>query len=175
VDYSKAKADNVMNVIVPPSIGDFHGGTLIYRSGLKVKSVYEKADGSWSDEQIDVNPWKISFTIPGCGEGHFTTDFEDGHNQLLFFHSLLTAYEIYLDLRKAKIPAEDARYVLPNASKTEIATTFNIRQWRHVFSMRCTKHAQWEIRGIMQSILRTFLKQDQLKVFFEDQRELVGE
>lgn len=57
------------------------------------------------------------------------------------------------------IKPEDARYVLPNATKTEVATTFNLRQWRHVFQERAlNKHAQWEIRGIFSSIL------DDLKV-----------
>jgi flavin-dependent thymidylate synthase len=51
------------------------------------------------------------------------------------------------------IKPEDARYVLPNATKTEIATTFNLRQWRHVFQERAlNRHAQWEIRGIFSSI-----------------------
>ena len=44
---------------------------------------------------------------------------------------------------------EDARYVLPNACKTELAVTYNMRTWRHVIRERAlNKHAQWEIRGI---------------------------
>ena len=55
------------------------------------------------------------------------------------------------------IPPEDARYNLPNAMKTEIVTTFNLRQWRHVFKLRALdNHAQWEIRGIMLGILAEF-------------------
>ena len=53
---------------------------------------------------------------------------------------------------------EDARSVLPNATKTEVVTTFNIRQWRHVFKERAlNKHAQWQIRDIMQGILKDFI------------------
>lgn len=49
---------------------------------------------------------------------------------------------------------EDARYVLPNATKTELAVTFNLRQWRHIFQQRAlNKHAQWEIRNIFLAIL----------------------
>ncbi len=53
------------------------------------------------------------------------------------------------------IRPEDARFVLPNATKTELAVTFNLRQWRHVFMERAlNKHAQWEIRDIFSAILR---------------------
>jgi thymidylate synthase (FAD) len=48
---------------------------------------------------------------------------------------------------------EDARYVLPNATKTEVVVTFNLRMWRHVFKDRAlNKHAQWEIRTLFVSI-----------------------
>lgn len=48
---------------------------------------------------------------------------------------------------------EDARSVLPNACKTEIAVTYNLRAWRHVIRERgLNKHAQWEIRSIFHSI-----------------------
>jgi len=53
---------------------------------------------------------------------------------------------------------EDARSVLPNATKTEVVTTFNIRQWRHVFRERALNFAaQWQIREIMQGVLKDFI------------------
>jgi thymidylate synthase (FAD) len=64
------------------------------------------------------------------------------------------AYSEYLAEVKEGIPPGDARFVLPNACKTELAVTFNLRQWRHVFQERAlNKHAQWEIRGIFSAIL----------------------
>ncbi len=52
---------------------------------------------------------------------------------------------------------EDARSVLPNATKTEVVTTYNIRQWRHVFRERALNpHAQWQIKDIMLGILEEF-------------------
>lgn len=41
---------------------------------------------------------------------------------------------------------EDARFVLPNACTTEIMISANFREFRHIFRMRCTPQAQWEIR-----------------------------
>ncbi len=52
---------------------------------------------------------------------------------------------------------EDARSVLPNAAKTEVVMTANLRQWRHVFRERAlNKHAQWQIRGLMLGVLKEF-------------------
>lgn len=64
------------------------------------------------------------------------------------------SYSEYLGLRERGAPPEDARFLLPNCCKTEVVTTFNLRQWRHVLRERgLNKHAQWEIRGIMLGIL----------------------
>ncbi len=62
------------------------------------------------------------------------------------------AYEEYKMELADGIQAEDARFVLPNATKTELAVTYNIRSWKHFFKMRCSLKAQWEIRGIAESI-----------------------
>ena len=52
---------------------------------------------------------------------------------------------------------EDARYLLPNATKTEVVTTMNLRMWRHVFRERALNpKAQWEIRGIFLGIFQEF-------------------
>lgn len=47
---------------------------------------------------------------------------------------------------KAGIKPEDARYARINAAATNIVTTMNPRQLLHVFSLRCSPDAQWEIR-----------------------------
>lgn len=43
---------------------------------------------------------------------------------------------------------EDARYLLPNAAKTNITVTMNLRELRHFFNQRMCKRAQWEIREL---------------------------
>jgi len=60
----------------------------------------------------------------------------------------------YSGLIEAGIKPEDARSVLPNATKTEVVTTYNLRQWRHVFKERALNpRAQWQIRGLMRMAL----------------------
>ncbi len=56
------------------------------------------------------------------------------------------AFEGYKELMDAGVPAEDARYLLPNACETKICITMNIRELLHFFSNRCCNRAQWEIR-----------------------------
>jgi thymidylate synthase (FAD) len=48
---------------------------------------------------------------------------------------------------------EDARFVLPNACCSEIVVSANFREWRRIFSVRCDKHAQWEIRIMAMDLL----------------------
>lgn len=51
------------------------------------------------------------------------------------------------------IPAEDARYVLPNGCTTNITITMNARELLHFFSLRCCNRAQWEIREMADQML----------------------
>lgn len=60
----------------------------------------------------------------------------------------------YTKLLEAEIPAEDARYVLPNAVSTKIVLTMNARELRHFFALRCCNRAQWEIRDMSCRMLK---------------------
>lgn len=61
---------------------------------------------------------------------------------------------LYTYLRSCGIPAEDARFVLPNACETRMIVTMNARELLHFFSLRCCKRAQWEIRAVADEMLR---------------------
>ena len=60
----------------------------------------------------------------------------------------------YQKLLKMAIPKEDARFILPNAAKTNIIVTMNARELRHFFNLRCCGRAQWEIREVATEMLR---------------------
>lgn len=62
--------------------------------------------------------------------------------------------DAYRILRQLGIPAEDARFVLPNACETRMIVTMNARELLHFFSLRCCKRAQWEIRAVADEMLR---------------------
>lgn len=60
---------------------------------------------------------------------------------------------LYNEFTEAGIPAEDARYILPNATETKIVCTFNARSLLNFFSLRCCTRAQWEIRALANKML----------------------
>ena len=64
-----------------------------------------------------------------------------------------TLQSVYNDLLTAGFPAEDARYVLPNATKTKILMTANARSLLNFFELRLCVRAQWEIRRLASLML----------------------
>lgn len=55
----------------------------------------------------------------------------------------------YHDLLRLHIPAEDARFALPNAAETKLVVTMNARELVEVFfAERLCNRAQWEIRAL---------------------------
>jgi len=64
----------------------------------------------------------------------------------------------YNKLLELDIPAEDARYVLPNATCTNIMVTMNARSLLNFFELRCCLHAQWEIRTLANLMLKEVKK-----------------
>jgi thymidylate synthase (FAD) len=62
--------------------------------------------------------------------------------------------EMYKNLIQKGVPAEDARFVLPNACETKIIVTMNIRSLLHFFEERCCERAQWEIRAMAKEMLQ---------------------
>jgi thymidylate synthase (FAD) len=70
-----------------------------------------------------------------------------------YYRLIEVIHKIYKALLGAGIPAEDARYILPNATETKIIFTMNARVLLHFFKVRCCNRAQWEIRGMAQQML----------------------
>ncbi len=71
----------------------------------------------------------------------------------LFDEMIEKTVEAYQAFVAAGIPAEDARYILPNAAETKIVVTMNIRELLHFFNLRCCNRAQWEIRELAWKML----------------------
>ena len=70
-----------------------------------------------------------------------------------FLEACGAAFIAYRELLDSGVPAEDARYLLPNAMETKIVVTMNIRELLHFFELRCCKRAQWEIRELALQML----------------------
>ena len=71
----------------------------------------------------------------------------------VFEETMAAIWEAYGKLESMGIPAEDARYLLPNGCTTNITITMNARELLHFFSLRCCNRAQWEIREMADRML----------------------
>lgn len=78
---------------------------------------------------------------------------ENEEASVLFDEAIEAAVSAYTKLLEAGIPAEDARYLLPNAAETKIVVTMNVRELLHFFELRCCNRAQWEIREMAWKML----------------------
>ena len=58
------------------------------------------------------------------------------------------ALENYNWLISHGIKKEDARFVLPQGTTTELIVTGNLQAWMDFINLRATKEAQWEIREV---------------------------
>jgi len=64
-------------------------------------------------------------------------------------YACIAAYDALI---KEGVPAEDARYYLPQGVTTRLVMTANFREWRHIIKLRTAPDAQWEIRELADRI-----------------------
>ena len=76
-----------------------------------------------------------------------------------FRKKALELKDFYEEMVKAGVPKEDARYILPNATVSEIVISANFRELRHIFEVRCVERAHWEIRQICLEMLKIMKKE----------------
>ena len=77
-----------------------------------------------------------------------------------------SAASAYFEVLAQSGKPEWARSVLPNSLKTEVATTFNLREWRHFFSLRADKAAHPQMRQVAVPLLKHF--QNKIPILFDD-------
>ena len=61
---------------------------------------------------------------------------------------------------------QEARSILPNSLKTELAVTMNLREWRHFFRLRTSAAAHPQMQEIATPLLRHFQKT--IPIIFDD-------
>jgi len=66
------------------------------------------------------------------------------------------AEEAYLGMLENGCPPQIARSVLPTCLKTEIWASANLREWMHVFKLRCSSAAHPQIKEVMDKAKRVF-------------------
>lgn len=97
---------------------------------------------------------------------------EDGTGQYrLWNEACLTAEDYYFGMLDAGAKPEEARSVLPNSLKTEVVCTANLREWRHMLSLRADKRAHPQMRQLMIPLL--YELQEKIPVVFDDIAERI--
>ncbi|HEY6395443.1 MAG TPA: FAD-dependent thymidylate synthase, partial [Candidatus Binataceae bacterium] len=92
---------------------------------------------------------RLAFVLPQSWE---RAGLEDEFSELLAKTS-----ELYAKALKAGIPAEDARFVLPNAAPTNFHVMVNFAEMLHICDLRLCVRAQWEIRRMV-ALMRSEIK-----------------
>jgi len=99
-----------------------------------------------------VNEKNFGYVTPGS--------IEDRPEALKLFDELMAqARRTYTALQELGVPNEDARFTLPNAVNSEIVVSANLREWRHIITLRGHRAAQWEIRLMALEILKILKRQ----------------
>jgi thymidylate synthase (FAD) len=95
---------------------------------------------------------------------------EDSPQYLRWFAAVKHAEKAYMQLIELGATPEQARTVLPNSLKTEVVMTCNLREWRNVLNLRCSKAAHPQIREIMVPLLSEL--KEKIPVVFDDLYEM---
>jgi thymidylate synthase (FAD) len=74
-----------------------------------------------------------------------------------FADLLARTSELYSKALEAGIPAEDARFILPNAAPTNFHVMVNFAEMLHICDLRLCVRAQWEIRRMV-ALMRAEIK-----------------
>jgi len=94
---------------------------------------------------------------------------EDTAQYRVWLQAMAAAEQAYLELVDSGASPQEARSVLPQSLKTEVVMTANLRQWRHIFALRCAPAAHPQMRQIMLPLLMAC--QRRVPIVFDDLAE----
>lgn len=83
--------------------------------------------------------------------------------------------EKYQEFITAGIPAEDARFVMPNAAASSLVASLNLRELIHIANLRLCSRAQYEIRLMVKMMCEELIKEEPwLKKYLVPKCERLG-
>jgi len=114
---------------------------------------------------------EITFIIPFWLDLKENTNYEiivpSKDPKMIWLRAMSRAEIDYFRLMSfGKWSPQQARSVLLNSLKTEIVVTANLREWRHIFKLRCSKAAHPQMREIMPPLLERC--KELIPVIFDD-------
>lgn len=91
------------------------------------------------------NEGEVKIILPPSIKGENKTIFETVYAELT---------QVYKDLIAKGIKKEDARFILPQGTTTELLAVGNFQAWYDFIKLRSGKEVQWEIRAVAHEINR---------------------
>ena len=89
-----------------------------------------------------------------------------------FMNKISEQYQEFVD---AGIPAEDARFVLPNAAASSLVASLNLREMIHLANLRLCTRAQYEIRTMVKMMCDALVAEEPwLKPYLVPKCERLG-
>jgi thymidylate synthase (FAD) len=134
-----------------------HESVLEHLQGISVKFICSRAIS-----HMLIRHRLFSFTQESQRYCNYTKDRFGGdvvfvkplHVDEAMLHSFQSAEIHYRDLIGRRFKPEEARQVLPNAVKTEVVMTGNVRSWRHFLKLRTAKDVDFEMLRLTSPLLR---------------------
>lgn len=140
-NYSKGKFGSEITVVEQPGIDEI--------SEIGMKNPEERSSflqECWSKVAKLVYP----------NYGQKGDNFMSMSQKQVWDNAMKLAENHYVVLLEMGVKPEIARSVLPIGLKSDIVVAANLREWRHIFKMRCSSKAHPIIRGIMLECLKKF-------------------
>ena len=89
------------------------------------------------------NEGEVKIVIPSSIKGEHKTIVETVYAELT---------QVYKDLIAEGVKKEDARFILPQGTTTELLVVGNFQAWYDFIKLRSGKEVQWEIRAVAHEI-----------------------
>jgi len=84
----------------------------------------------------------------------------------IWYKCMLDIERAYLDMAKLGCRPDQMRMMLPHSVKAEVNLTANLREWRHIFRLRCSSKAHPGISALLRPLLEEF--RSKIPVVFAD-------
>ena len=97
----------------------------------------------------------------GRGDWYVTPPSLEGDELGAYRAAMESAMVAYEDALAHGMRKEDARYLLPMATRTTLVMTINARSLQNFLSLRLDRAAQWEIRGLAAEMEKELASRDE--------------
>lgn len=121
-----------------------------------------------SQRYINYGGKEIEFILPGFLKGK-----SNSLSEVQWINTMKFCADMYNKLIENGHKPQEAREVLPNSTATSLVMTANLREWRHIFELRCSIAAHPDMRDLMLWLLTEMY--NYLPIVFEDIYKKYGE